>query len=85
MTHLTLRSLDPTDRVFRFSVGMGMIFSVFLFPGSAPLGWMALLPLVGIYPCLTGVLGIVPRHEGDAYRRGRQGQFPALYDVAHPA
>lgn len=82
MAHVILRSIDSTDRVFRFSVGMGMILSVFMFSGSTPLGWMVLLPLMGIYPCLTGLLGIVPRHVGGAYHRIPRDNFPSLYDSA---
>jgi hypothetical protein len=50
--------LTPTERVARVAIGIGLLSSVAVADG--PLGWAAILPLLAIYPVLTGVMGIEP-------------------------
>lgn len=51
-------NMHTYERVLRVLLGGGMIVSVLFVP--APFNYLVLLPLVGIYPCLTGVIGWDP-------------------------
>lgn len=53
-----IENLSKGERVLRLGVGMGLATSVLA--ASGPLGWMAILPLVGIYPALTAFTGFDP-------------------------
>ena len=46
------------DRAVRIIAGLGLIFSVTL--KSGPIGVAAILPLLAIYPMMTGVIGWDP-------------------------
>jgi len=52
----TTHTLTFVERVARTMTGAALISSVF-FAGENTLGWLALLPLLGIYPLLSGVTG----------------------------
>lgn len=51
-------NMHTYERVLRILMGGGMIVSVLFMP--APFNYLVLLPLVGIYPCLTGIIGWDP-------------------------
>ena len=53
-----IENLTPGRRIFRFGAGMILITSVLAVSG--PLGWAAVLPLLGIYPALTAFTGYCP-------------------------
>lgn len=54
----TYNNISTSERAVRFIVGMALIYSVVLHPGV--LGAAAVLPLIAIYPILTGVIGWEP-------------------------
>lgn len=53
-----IQNLTPSQRFIRISIGLGLSTSVLAVTG--PLGWMTILPLVGIYPGVTGFTGYDP-------------------------
>jgi hypothetical protein len=50
--------LTTVERIVRTTIGVVLIGSVFVAKG--PLDWAVVMPLLGIYPLLTGVMGIEP-------------------------
>ncbi len=65
MTGLTLnygnaQNLNTYDRILSAILGSIMIGSVFNLGSGMNLGWLALLPILGIYPCLAAIIGFSP-------------------------
>lgn len=58
MKTANLENLSLGQRIFRFGSGTILITSVLA--ASGPLGWLAVLPLIGIYPALTAFIGYCP-------------------------
>ena len=58
MKRTTAENITNPDRVVRIVVGLGLVYSVTL--SSGPIGVAAILPLVAIYPLMTGFLGWDP-------------------------
>ena len=58
MTDTGINNLNGIDRVVRFFIGCCLIGSVMLSPVNFEL--IVLLPLFGIYPCLTAIFGWDP-------------------------
>lgn len=56
------QNVGTLDRIFRVALGAALIGSVFYLDESvfAQTNWWVLLPLLGIYPALTAVLGWDP-------------------------
>ncbi len=54
----SLETLSSLERVTRIAIGVALIGSVFAAKG--PLDWAAAWPLLGIYPLLTGMIGVEP-------------------------
>lgn len=50
------------ERAVRIIAGAALIGSVFVV-GEYPLGWLALLPLLGIYPLYSGLTGAASLHS----------------------
>ena len=67
MNKASVENITYSNRVVRTVVGLGLIFSVGL--QSGPLGIAAILPLIAIYPIMTGVLGWDPIAEYFAVRK----------------
>ncbi len=55
---LSLDRLTTAERVARTVVGVALLSTAYIVSG--PMGWGALLPLLAIYPILTGVMGQEP-------------------------
>ena len=55
-----LQNLGIFDRVARVVIGLGMIGVWFFYPIQSVSMWLALVPLIGIYPLLSGILGWCP-------------------------
>ena len=53
-----LYNMQTHERVMRTILGSAMIFSVLIMP--VPVNLLIILPLAGIYPCLTGIIGWDP-------------------------
>lgn len=71
---LTTNEPSFLERAARISVGAVLIGSVFI-AGDYPLGWLALLPLLGIYPLYSGLTGATSLHRLSANN-------PAVYRLA---
>lgn len=59
MNNETLYNISNSERVARVVLGVGVILDV-VFHASGPLGWVAILPILSIYPGLTGFIGYDP-------------------------
>lgn len=55
-----LQNIGIIDRTVRIIVGLAMISVWFFYPMTALSVWIALLPLLGILPLLSGILGWCP-------------------------
>ena len=58
MTEMDINNLNGIERVLRLFVGCALIGSVMLSPFTFE--YLVLMPLIGIYPCLTAILGWDP-------------------------
>lgn len=58
MNNTSIQNITNSDRVVRMVAGLGLALSVGL--QSGPLGMAAILPLIAIYPIMTGVVGWDP-------------------------
>ena len=58
MNKTNIENITNSDRVVRIAAGLAMVFSVTL--QSGPIGVAAILPLMAIYPIMTGVVGWDP-------------------------
>lgn len=58
MNNTNVQNITYSDRVVRIVAGLGLVFSVTL--QSGPVGLAAVLPLIAIYPLMTGVVGWDP-------------------------
>jgi len=58
MNKTSIQNITSSDRIVRIVAGLGLALSVGLHTGT--LGMAALLPLVAIYPLMTGVVGWDP-------------------------
>lgn len=55
-----LQNIGLIDRTVRVLVGLGMIGVWFFYPIESVNIWLAMLPLLGILPLLSGILGWCP-------------------------
>ena len=58
MQETNLNNINAIERVLRLFIGSSLIGSVMLVP--IPFDYLILMPLLGIYPCLTGIVGWDP-------------------------
>ena len=58
MSEPGLDNIHSIERVLRVFIGTSLIGSVFFIP--VPFDSLIVLPLIGIYPCLTGIMGWDP-------------------------
>lgn len=72
MNNANVENITYSDRVVRIVAGLGLIFSVSLHSG--PLGIAAILPLIAIYPIMTGVIGWDPVVKYFAIRKQRSAK-----------
>ena len=72
MNKTSVENITYSDRVVRIVAGLGLIFSVSL--QSGPLGMTAILPLIAIYPIMTGVVGWDPVVKYFAIRKRRSAK-----------
>lgn len=55
-----LQNIGIIDRVTRVIVGGAMVGAWFVYPIASVSMWFALLPLLGVFPLITGMLGWCP-------------------------
>lgn len=82
MENYSLCNIGGGERIAHFVLGIGLVTSIFA--GSGPLGLAALLPLVGIYPMMTAILGVDPMHALVDGGRGGKSRGPAVYIWRRP-
>lgn len=58
MTDMDINNMNGIERVVRFFLGCSLIGSVMLSPFTFE--YLVLLPLIGIYPCMTAIVGWDP-------------------------
>jgi hypothetical protein len=58
-----LQNLGLIDRTARIIIGAGMISVLFFYPMESINLWLAIIPLLGILPLLSGILGWGPEYE----------------------
>ena len=58
MSETSLYNVHIIERVLRLFTGISLISAVFFIP--IPFDYLIVLPLMGIYPCLTGINGWDP-------------------------
>lgn len=57
--HSQLENLGQTSRLLRAALGTSLIVFTMTTPAT-PLGWLAILPLLAIYPVFTAIIGWDP-------------------------
>ncbi|MBI3772715.1 MAG: DUF2892 domain-containing protein [Gammaproteobacteria bacterium] len=84
-----LQNVGLWDRILRVIIGSGLIAVVLVdLYQRTDLGWHAYLPIIAIYPMLTGILGFDPLYSSVNYRtcdssmRNRCGTFPFEVEAA---
>lgn len=65
------------ERAARIAVGIALITAAAVAP--SPLGWAAVLPLIAIYPILSGIMGLEPLRFPFAY--GSAGYRTAQFTI----
>ena len=86
-----LQNIGIIDRTVRIIVGSAMIGVWFVYPIATVNIWFALLPLLGVFPLLTGILGWCPTYallhtkSCGTDKRNNCGTFPDQLDhLIHP-
>jgi len=86
-----LQNIGLIDRTVRVIVGLAMISVVLFYPFESVNLWFAILPLLGVYPLLSGILGWCPTyalfHTKSCGTDGHNscGTFPDQLDhMIHP-
>jgi hypothetical protein len=86
-----LQNIGIIDRTVRLVVGSIMIGAWFIYPVDTFTMWSALLPLLGVFPLLTGILGWCPTYavfhtkSCGTDKRNNCGTFPDQLDhLFHP-
>lgn len=57
-----LQNIGLIDRLVRIGVGAGMIGVWFFYPVEIVSMWFAVLPLLGVFPILSGIIGWCPAY-----------------------
>ena len=73
MTETSMNNLSNVERVARLFIGCSLIGSVMFLPG--PFQYLILMPLIGIYPCLTAIVGWDPVYYVFGIKQTRLGSF----------
>lgn len=77
-SHDSVNNIGNTERLMRVTLGVGLLVDVML--GAGTLGVAVLIPLVSIYPLMTGFLGYDPIYQAVGYssiKSGQTGKTPA--------
>jgi hypothetical protein len=72
MTNTTYANMSNTERAIRIIVGLALTYSVALHTGT--LGLAAILPLVAVYPVMTGIIGWDPVYNWIAQLKNRKAR-----------
>jgi len=70
---INLNNINNIERVVRLFIGCSLIGSVMFLP--APFHYLILMPLIGIYPCLTAIVGWDPVYYVFGVNQERIGNF----------
>jgi len=66
-----LQNIGLIDRSVRILVGAGMVSTMFFYPFESVTLWLAIVPLVGIFPLLSGIIGWCPTYAMFHKKSGR--------------
>jgi len=75
MTNTTYTNINSIERATRIVTGLALIYSITL-PGGT-LGITAILPLVAVYPIMTGIMGWDPVYSMIAQLKNRMARTGA--------
>jgi hypothetical protein len=56
---MNIETLSPIQRFNRIAFG-AVLIGITMATGTAPLGWLAVLPLLAILPIISGLIGFDP-------------------------
>ena len=59
-TYALYHNVGYVDRALRIGVGAIAILLILALPDTGTLGWLALIPLIAVYPILTGLFACDP-------------------------
>jgi len=86
-----LQNIGIIDRTSRVIIGSVMVGVWFVYPIASVSMWFALLPLLGVFPLITGILGWCPVYgllktkSCGSDERNSCGTFPDQLDhLIHP-
>ncbi|MEE8379919.1 MAG: DUF2892 domain-containing protein [Gammaproteobacteria bacterium] len=86
-----LQNIGIIDRMVRIVVGTAMIGVLFVYPITTVNMWLVLVPLLGVFPLLTGILGWCPTYalfhtkSCGTDKHNNCGTFPDQLDhLIHP-
>ncbi|KPJ95803.1 MAG: hypothetical protein AMJ53_02000 [Gammaproteobacteria bacterium SG8_11] len=79
---MNINELSVLQRVNRVLIGAVMIIATMAAP-IAPLGWLAVLPLIATYPIFAGMFGYDPVTSFLEYEAGKAIHRVAEYHVGH--
>lgn len=82
MTNTTYTNISAFERAVRIAIGLALTYSVALQTGT--LGVAAILPLVAVYPVMTGIMGWDPVYSMIAQFKNRRARTSATpTGIAH--
>ena len=79
---MNINELTVLQRVNRVLIGAVMIVATMAAP-IAPLGWLAVLPLIATYPIFAGMFGYDPLTSLLEFQAGKAIHRVADYHVGH--
>jgi hypothetical protein len=79
---MNINELTVMQRVNRVLIGAVIIIATMAAP-IAPLGWLAVLPLIATYPIFTGMFGYDPLTSFFEYQAGKAIHRVADYHIGH--
>jgi len=84
-----IQNMGWLDRVVRIILGFALLGVVYMdLKNGVSLGWYAILPIISIYPFMTGILGWDPLYAAshvkscDTSQRNQCGTFPYEIEAA---
>ena len=80
MNNTTYTNISNTERAIRIIVGLALTYSVAFQTGT--LGLAAILPLLAIYPVITGIIGWDPVYNLAARLTNRKARTSATTSIA---
>lgn len=81
MKNTTYTNISNAERTIRIIVGLALTYSVSFQTGT--LGLAAIIPLVAVYPVMTGIIGWDPVYNITAQLKNRKARTSADTSIAN--